>query len=56
MGEINLQLPDPLHRKLKMHAALQGSTMQKLALSAIQEYLERLDKTEQQVVKRSSHG
>jgi len=41
MGEINLLLPDELHRALKAEAARRGTTMRQLAVEAIEEALKK---------------
>ena len=41
MGNINIEIPDDVHKKVKAHCALQGTTIKDFIIKALEEKLKR---------------
>ena len=41
MSNINITIPDDIHKKLKIAAALEEKSLKDLVIEALQDYLER---------------
>jgi hypothetical protein len=44
MKRLNVNIPEDLHKKLKLHSVEQELEMTKIVLKLIEEYLEKVDK------------